>query len=73
LHPELFTLKPSRLFKFNAHFYPAYSIIKLEVLRKKLSKDPIAAKDFLVAAGIITPKGNLRKPYKNLSIPQDPA
>ena len=46
-------------------------LIKLEGLRKKLSADPVAAKNFLVAAGIITPKGNLRKPYKNLCIPQD--
>jgi hypothetical protein len=46
-------------------------LVKLEKLRKKLSKDQIAAKDFLVSAGIITSKGNLRKPYKNLCIPQD--
>jgi hypothetical protein len=48
-------------------------LVRLEELREKLSKDPVAAKDFLVAAGIITSKGNLRKPYKNLCIPQDPA
>ena len=40
---------------------------------KKFSKDPAAARKFLVDAGIYTPKGNLRKPYKNLCIPQDPA
>jgi len=48
-------------------------IIILEKQRKKLSKDPVAARKFLVDAGIYTPKGNLRKPYRNLCIPQDPA
>lgn len=46
-------------------------LIILENKRKKLSKDPVAAKKFLVDIGIITDKGNLRKPYKNLCIPQD--
>lgn len=46
---------------------------KLDVLGSKLAKDSVAAKDFLIAAGIITSKGNLRKPYKNICIPQDPA
>jgi len=45
----------------------------LEEKRKKLSKDPVAARKFLVDAGIYTPKGNLRKPYRNICIPQDPA
>ena len=36
----------------------------------KLSKDRSASKAFLVRTGIITAKGNLRKPYKNLCIPQ---
>jgi hypothetical protein len=44
---------------------------KFGELRKKLATDPVAAKEFLVAAGIITAKGNLRKPYRNLCIPQD--
>ncbi len=49
-------------------------IIKIqEKLLKKFSKDPAAARKFLVDAGIYTPKGNLRKPYRNLCIPQDPA
>lgn len=42
-------------------------------LRKKLLNDPAAARKFLVDAGIYTAKGNLRKPYKNLCIPHDPA
>ncbi len=37
----------------------------------KLSKDKKAAKKFLVDSGIITPKGNLKKPYKNLCIQQE--
>ena len=48
-------------------------LVILEKKRKKLAKDPVAAKKFLVDTGIITPKGNLRKPYRNLCIPQDPA
>jgi hypothetical protein len=40
---------------------------------KKFIKDPSLARKFLVDAGIYTPKGNLRKPYRNLCIPQDPA
>lgn len=38
---------------------------------QKLSNDKVASKEFLVEVGIITPKGNLRKPYKNLCIPQN--
>ncbi|GAA4451710.1 hypothetical protein GCM10023092_09550 [Rurimicrobium arvi] len=37
---------------------------------KKLAKDKRASKAFLVRTGIITEKGNLRKPYKHLCIPQ---
>ena len=48
-------------------------LIELEKLGEKLAKDSVAAKKFLVDAGIITTKGNLRKPYKNLCIPQDQA
>lgn len=43
----------------------------LKAETKKLSKDRKASKKFLVNAGIITEKGNLRKPYKHLCIPQD--
>jgi len=31
---------------------------------KKLKKDPELAKEFLISAGIMTKKGNLRKPYR---------
>ena len=34
-----------------------------------LSKNKEASKDFLVRVGIITPKGNFRKPYRHLCIP----
>jgi hypothetical protein len=44
-------------------------LIALDKLGAKLAKEPIAAKQFLVDAGIITTKGNLRKPYRNLCIP----
>jgi hypothetical protein len=33
---------------------------------KKLARDKKASHEFLVAVGIITKKGNLRKNYKNL-------
>lgn len=39
----------------------------------ELAKDPKAAKAFLVAAGIITEKGNFRAPYKGLCILLDQA
>ncbi|MBC9932670.1 hypothetical protein [Chitinophaga qingshengii] len=42
----------------------------IEKYSKQLSKDKRASKAFLVKAGIITPKGNLRAPYKHLCIPQ---
>ncbi len=48
-------------------------LIGLKKLRKKLVENPAAARKFLVDAGIYTPKGNLRKPYRNLCIPRDPA
>ncbi len=38
---------------------------------QELSKDKNASKAFLVKAGIITQKGNLRHPYKHLCIPQE--
>jgi len=37
----------------------------------KLSKSKKESKDFLVRTGIITEKGNFRKPYKHLCIQQD--
>lgn len=41
-----------------------------EKMRIKLKGDREASRQFLVDAGIFTKKGNLRKPYKNLCIPQ---
>jgi hypothetical protein len=46
---------------------------KFKELEKRLLSDPAAARKFLVDAGIFTSKGNLRKPYRNLYIPPDPA
>jgi hypothetical protein len=46
---------------------------KLDILGEKLANDSVAAKKFLVAAGIINENGKLTEPYKNLCIPQDPA
>ena len=42
--------------------------------QEKLSEDTEASRRFLADAGIITPKGNLREPYKHLPlcIQQDP-
>ena len=37
----------------------------------KLSKSKEASKQFLVETGIITEKGNLREPYKQLCTPQE--
>ena len=48
-------------------------IEQLEKLRKKLVGNKQASHDFLVKAGIITPKGNLKAQYKNLCIPHEPA
>lgn len=48
----------------------------IEILQKykvKLSKNKKASKKFLVDAGITTPKGNLKKAYKDLCIPQGQA
>jgi hypothetical protein len=38
---------------------------------KKLETSKEESIKFLAGAGIITTKGNLRKPYKNLCIPQN--
>jgi len=43
----------------------------LEDYRKKISKDKEASRKFLIELGIFTEKGNLRKQYKNLCIPQE--
>ncbi|HEX5154284.1 MAG TPA: hypothetical protein VFW07_22705 [Parafilimonas sp.] len=43
----------------------------LKTQTEKLSKNKKASRKFLVDVGIITKKGNLRKPYKHLCIPQD--
>jgi hypothetical protein len=40
---------------------------------KLVSSNKKAAQQFLVDIGIFTPKGNLRKPFKNLYLPQNPA
>lgn len=47
----------------------------LQQYKEKLSGDKEASRQFLVDAGIITPKGNLREPYKHLTlcIPRDQA
>jgi len=45
-------------------------IKKMERYTDKISKSKTKSKNFLVSAGIITKKGNLAKPYKNLCIPQ---
>lgn len=47
----------------------------LQQYKEKLSGNKKASRQFLVDVGIITPKGNLRKPYKHLTlcIPQEQA
>ena len=45
--------------------------VAIKKYTKKLSNDRKASKSFLVKTGIITSKGNLRAPYKNLCIPQE--
>lgn len=42
-------------------------IIDMRKFGKALSKSPELSRKFLVDAGICTPKGNLRKPYKSAS------
>lgn len=46
-------------------------ISRIERYEVRFSKDKKAEKDFFVKVGIITEKGNLVKPYKNLCIPQE--
>ena len=43
----------------------------LENYRKKVTKSKEASRKFLIELGIFTAKGNLRKPYKHLCIPQE--
>lgn len=38
----------------------------IESFRKKISKSKAEARAFLILVGIITPKGNFRKPYRHL-------
>ncbi len=45
----------------------------LESYKNKLSKNKNAAREFLVDVGVYTKKGNLRKNYKHLCIPQEQA
>lgn len=48
-------------------------IQRLEKYRDRLSKSEKKSKTFLVEAGIITPKGNLKNGFKHLCIPQEQA
>jgi len=41
-------------------------LAKMVNLKKRVSTNKKAAKDFLVSAGIVTEAGNLRKPYQSL-------
>lgn len=44
-----------------------FSAILLQY-KEKLSGNKEASRQFLIDAGIITPKGNLREPYKYLTL-----
>jgi hypothetical protein len=46
---------------------------QMEAFRKKMKGNRELSRALLIGAGIITPKGNLRKPYKNLCIPNEGA
>ena len=48
-------------------------IKQFEKLRLRLAGDKEAAHAFLVKAGIITDKGDLKPQYQHLCIPQEPA
>lgn len=39
-------------------------IAEMKKFAKKVSSSPKKSRDFMVKAGILTPKGNLKKPYK---------
>jgi hypothetical protein len=43
----------------------------LQQYKMKFSRSRKASMKFLVDVGILTKKGNLRKPYKNLCIPRE--
>ncbi|UCS95034.1 hypothetical protein KZP23_08500 [Echinicola marina] len=45
----------------------------LEQYKVKVSKSKSASRKFLVELGIVTEKGNLKKNYKHLCIPQEQA
>jgi len=48
-------------------------IQKLEKYRVRISKSEQKSKKFLVDAGIVTPKGNLKNNFKHICIPQEQA
>ena len=39
-------------------------LAEMKKFADKVSSSPKASRDFLVKAGILTPKGNLKKPYR---------
>ena len=43
----------------------------LKAYKKKVTRSKEASREFLVELGVLTEKGNLRKQYKNLCIPQE--
>lgn len=45
----------------------------LEKYKTRVSKSKSASKKFLIDLGIVTDKGNLKKNYKHLCIPQEQA
>jgi hypothetical protein len=44
---------------------------RMEEFRKSIKGNREASRALLIRAGIITKKGNLRKPYENLCIPSE--
>ncbi len=48
-------------------------IQKLEKYRDRISKSEQKSKQFLVDAGIVTPKGNLKGNFKHICIPPEQA
>lgn len=48
-------------------------IQKLEKYRIRLSKSEKKSKEFLIEVGVLTAKGNLKKNFKHLCIPQEQA
>lgn len=43
----------------------------LEAYKKKVTRSKATSKKFLVELGVITEKGNLKKNYRHLCIPQE--